>query len=170
MQGYGMSLRWYLGQDAGTVTVGDDALAAMLQFQQIRPKDKEAEGQLFAKFSGPDVQIVEATMPSLLDLRGRFSFRPNRLLQRRQIRERYARGLHFVGDWHTHPEVHPAPSLEDIVGMQDCFRRSTHDLGAFFMLILGTAQPPKGCYIGLLNSDGIRSLSATSVSTKSAIK
>jgi integrative and conjugative element protein (TIGR02256 family) len=138
----------------------------MLQFQQTRPADKEAGGQLFAKFIGPHVHIMEATVPSLLDSRGRFSFRPNRPLQRRQIAERYARGLHFVGDWHTHPEVHPTPSSEDIVSMQDCFRRSTHDLGAFIMLIVGTARPPEGCYIGVLNGDCIRSLAASDASAR----
>jgi integrative and conjugative element protein (TIGR02256 family) len=153
-------MRQRIGTPTGTLTVGDEALANMMRFQQNRPADKEAGGQLFARFIGPDVHIIEATVPSLLDSRGRFSFRPNRLLQRKQIAERYARGLHFVGDWHTHPEVHPAPSSEDIVSMQDCFRRSTHDLGAFIMFILGTAQPPEGCYMGMLNGACVRSLSA----------
>lgn len=156
-----MSLLWALGQGGGTLTISAEALGTMLSFQQVSRGDKEAGGQLFAKFIGADVHILEATAPSQLDARGRFSFRPSRLLQRRQITESYARGLHFVGDWHTHPEVYPTPSREDIANMQDCFRRSIHELQAFFMIILGTAPPPEGCYVGLLDSIGVRRLAAS---------
>jgi integrative and conjugative element protein (TIGR02256 family) len=162
MQGFVMSLRWCLGQNAGTLIVADEAFAVMLRFRQTRPRDREAGGQLFARFDGPNVHIVKATPPTLLDWRSRYGFRPNRQLQRRQIAKFYARGLHFVGDWHTHPESHPTPSTEDIASTQDCFRRSKHDLAAILMVVLGTAQPPDGYYVGLVDAAGIRPLTPCS--------
>jgi len=155
-----MSLRWLLGQNTGILIVSDEALAVMHRFKQTRLLDKEAGGQLFAQFSGPNVHILKATPPSLLDWRSRYGFRPNRRLQRMQIAKYYARGLHFVGDWHTHPESHPTPSSEDVTGMQDCFRRSKHDLTAFLMVILGTVQSQDGYYVGLVDETGLRPLTA----------
>ena len=137
----------YYGTVTGkpSILIADDALAVMLGFRQAKPSDKEAGGQLFAEFHSPDVVIVEATPPTLLDHRSRYRFRPNRLLQRREIRKKHADGLHFVGDWHTHPEEQAIPSADDISSMQDCFCRSTHDLSAFVLIIVGIARPPEAC-------------------------
>jgi len=130
----------------------------MLRFQQLHLRDKEAGGQLFARFEGSETIIVEATDPKTLDYRARHSFRPNRWLQRREIKNRYFRGSHFVGDWHTHPESLPLPSSEDIAGMIDCFHRSTHELNAFVLLILGTNPLPQGLYVGLVGVQGVQAL------------
>lgn len=134
----------------------DAALAAMNRFRQTGPRDKEAGGQLFARFDGTDTVIVEATSPKWLDRRNRYGFWPNRWIQQREIRERYTRGLHFVGDWHTHPEPIPYPSQEDFRNMQECFRHSLHDLHAFVMIVVGTAQAPAGLHVTLIEQNTIR--------------
>jgi integrative and conjugative element protein (TIGR02256 family) len=145
-------------EDGRLVVITDAALETLLSFRQMRPRDTEAGGQLFARFEGDEVVIVEATPPTRLDYRTRFSFRPNRPLQRRAIAERHRSGLHFVGDWHTHPEARPTPSREDLLGMQECFRLSTHDLSAFLMVIVGTQPPPQGWYVALVDATGEKPL------------
>ena len=135
-----------------------DALTTMLDLRQAKPRDKEAGGQLFAQFFRSDVLIVEATPPTLLDRRSRYHFKPNRFLQRREIRKKHTAGLHFVGDWHTHPESRAAPSSDDLTSMQDCFRRSRHDLAAFLLVIVGMAPPPEGWYVALVRADGLQRL------------
>ena len=148
----------------GTVTgqpsilITDAALAIMLGCRQAKPSDKEAGGQLFAEFYSRDVVIVEATPPTLLDRRSKYRFRPNRLLQRREIRKKYAAGLHFVGDWHTHPEEQAIPSVDDITSMQDSFCRSAHDLSAFLLIIVGIARPPDAWHVALVTADGAQQL------------
>lgn len=149
---------------AGTeysLVLTDPALAMMLCYRQVRVQDKEAGGQLFARFDGRDVVVVEATPPKLLDYRTRHSFHPNRFLQRKEIMSFYRKGLHFVGDWHTHPEPMPSPSADDIAGIKDCFQRSTHDLAAFVLLIVGTDQPPLCFYASLVGANGAQVLRYT---------
>ena len=155
-----MNLRYCIGQGEPSVLITDAALATMLRFRQAKLRDKEAGGQLFAQFRGSDVVIVEATGPTLLDRRSRYRFEPNRLLQRRQIRKKHASGLHFVGDWHTHPEEQAKPSGDDVASMRDCFRRSRHDLKAFVLIIVGIAPPPEGWYVSLVTADGAQPLLA----------
>ena len=153
-----MSLRYVAQTGESRLVIGDDALKTMLRFRQIRPRDKEAGGQLFARFNGPQVVIEEATPPTILDYRARYGFRPNRSLQRRAITKCHRLGLHFVGDWHTHPENQAKPSYEDISGMKDCFKCSIDDLTAFVMIIVGIAPPPEGWYIGLVTVGGVQTL------------
>src|ERR1035437_6261184 len=153
-----MSLRCAAQTGGSTLFVSAAAVETMVGFRQTRSQDKEAGGQLFACFSGPDVVIVEATPPTILDYRSRCGFRPNRWLQRGAIMNRYRSGLHFVGDWHTHPEDQAKPSSEDICGMQDCFKRSAHDLTAFVMIIVGIAPPPAGWYVGAITGTSVQRL------------
>jgi integrative and conjugative element protein (TIGR02256 family) len=153
-----MSLRYILDQGKASVLITDTALTTMLKFRQTKSRHKEAGGQLFARFDGPDVVIVEATGPTFLDRRSRYGFEPNRLLQRRQIRQKHAAGLHFVGDWHTHPEVQASPSGNDLASMKDCFQRSGHDLRAFLLIIVGIALPPEGWYVSLITANSVQQL------------
>ena len=153
-----MILRYAPNEGGRLVVITDAALSTLLCFRQIRPRDTEAGGQLFARFDGAEVVIVEATPPTPRDYRTRFTFRPNRPLQRKAIEQRHKSSLHFVGDWHTHPEPQPTPSRDDLLGMQECFRMSTHDLSAFLMVIVGTQPPPHGWYVALVNSTGAKPL------------
>lgn len=153
-----MSLRYGTVSGGPALLITDLALAVMFGLRQAKANDKEAGGQLFAQFHGADVVIVEATPPTLLDRRSRYNFKPNRLLQRREIRKKHAADLHFVGDWHTHPESTATPSGDDLMSMQDCFRRSCHDLTAFILIIVGIAPPSDGWYVALVTSDSVQRL------------
>ncbi len=55
-----------------------------------------------------------------------------------------------MGDWHTHPEKWPSPSDKDINDMVECFNLSVHNLRAFVMAIMGTAQFPEGLHVALV--------------------
>jgi len=88
--------------------------------------------------------IEEATGPRLTDRRSRNSYQPDTRSEQREIVDRHRKGLHFVGDWHTHPVPRPSPSDMDLASIADCVKRSTHDLGGFILLIIGTASFPEG--------------------------
>jgi len=158
MQGANVSHRFSLRPGEASIVIMDEALEVMRRLRQVRPEDPESGGQLFGQFLGADTVISEATPPTLLDRRSRYGFKPNRWLQKREIRARHGRGLHFVGDWHTHPEACPSPSCDDIQSMSDCFRRSVHDLLVFVMIIVGTDPGPGGLYVALVDDQGVRQL------------
>jgi integrative and conjugative element protein (TIGR02256 family) len=109
----------------------------------------EVGGQLFASFEKFRVRVTLATGPRKPDLRGRFSFQPDRSLENAEIKKRFAGGLHFIGDWHTHPEPQPTPSALDLRSMADCFRRSKHSLAHFVMIIVGQDDGPAGLWVSL---------------------
>jgi len=108
--------------------------------RQSRWWSREAGGQLFARLELPDIIVEDATGPRSCDWRTRFSYRPSRAAEQQEIRSRYVRGLHFVGDWHTHPEDIPRASHLDIASMQDTVSKSAHSLNGFVMVIVGTGN------------------------------
>lgn len=122
-----------------TIVLSDDVLNHFKKHQQKLKKDKESGGQLFAKIDikGHHWSIVKATGPNHNDFRSRLGFKANRKKEQEDIDSAFNNGLHFVGDWHTHPESHPNPSLEDRNAIFDIFKKSKHELPGFIMIIIG---------------------------------
>lgn len=142
------------------LVITENALAAMERHRQLGDRAPEAGGMLFAKVSPREIRIEEATEPRRSDRRWRFGFWPCTQNQQRVIDARFAAGLHFVGEWHTHPEAHPRPSGLDLASMENCFLNSRHELRALVMVILGTAPLPDGIWVSLHGSRGFRRLRA----------
>lgn len=153
-----MNLKYVLEQGGPVLIISEAAIDVMMQYRQMNHNSREAGGQLFAQFQGAETTIVEATRPKLLDRRLRHRFEPNRRIQQREIRDRHSKGLHFVGDWHTHPQDVPHPSSEDMKNMNECFALSTHELNAFIMIIVGKKPVPDGLYVALVKAAGITPL------------
>lgn len=136
--------------DSGQVLVLSDAVVKhIVSNRQSRPGQMEAGGQLFATFEDNTVLITRATGPRKADYRSRFRFVPHRVSERREIKRLYKAGLHFVGDWHTHPQTVPRPSDIDLANITDMFEKSRHGLAGFVMIIAGTMLPPDGLYVAI---------------------
>jgi integrative and conjugative element protein (TIGR02256 family) len=118
----------------------------------------EAGGQLFATFEGQSVVVTHATEPAAADFRSPFRFVANRWRERTHIKRLYASGLHYVGDWHTHPQFVPVPSPTDIASINDCYRKSKKEIGAFLLVVVGTSEFPDGLFVGLTDGISFRAL------------
>ena len=151
-------ISYSIGNSGQTLIFTDAVLTHFDHHRQVTPQSKETGGQLFAQFDGNKIDIVRATAPRRKDGKTLRTFVPNRLAERREIRRLFKSGLHYVGDWHTHPEPHPGPSKTDIESFQDMFRKSHHKLASFVMVIVGTERPPKGLFVGLCTIEGLDEL------------
>jgi len=147
-------IEFALGTAGQTLILSDTVLSYFDRFRQSRPLDKEAGGQLFARIDGSTIIVDRATGPRRSDWRTPFSFIPNRLAERREIRSLFKEGLHYVGDWHTHPEAHPCPSDTDKRSMHDMFQKSHHQLAGFILVIVGTAE----VFVGISNGQRLMRL------------
>ena len=121
-----------------------NVLQRFTKYQQTRWWHREAGGQLFARFHLPRVTLEEATGPRRSDWRTRYSYHPNRRAEQREIADRHPQDLHFVGDWHTHPEPIPEASTCDADSMRELVAKSKHALNGFIMIIVGTESFPTG--------------------------
>ncbi len=108
---------------------------------------------LFAKIKLPKVIIKLATLPDISDVRRKNYYQPNQIHQQAIINKLFLKNLHYVGEWHTHPEKYPSPSLLDINSMKDCFKRSRHELNYFVMIIIGNSFNENMLWVGIHNSE-----------------
>lgn len=128
-------------------------LECFARHRQTRFWHREAGGQLFARFDLPNIVVEEATGPRRTDRRTRYSYHPDRRAEQREIAARHVRGLHFIGDWHTHPEDAPTPSSRDERSMREAFAASHHVLNGFILAIIGRLELQESLGIWLYNGD-----------------
>ena len=77
----------------------------------------EAGGILLGSYRGEHIEVVSASVPHPGDKRSRFGFTRNReghqqLAERAWIES--GKTITYVGEWHTHPESIPKPSVLDL--------------------------------------------------------
>jgi integrative and conjugative element protein (TIGR02256 family) len=142
-------LNFRLGGSGQSLSISDVAMQHFSSRRQRKIWNREAGGQLFAEIIGVDIVITTVTGPRRSDRRSRFSYRPDRRLEQIEIDRQFANGLHYVGDWHTHPEPYARPSGEDLRSMSECVRKSRHRLNSFVLIIVGTAEVPNGLHVSL---------------------
>lgn len=151
-------LVYHSSESYGTISFTDEVLTHFWQHRQRWKCSKEAGGQLFAKLTNFTIEVCKATGPRANDRRGRFSFFPDRKEENKEIHNCFLDGLHYIGDWHTHPQQLPTPSLEDLDSIAECFKKSTHELKAFLLVIVGLSKPPQGLWVGWHDGNSTKNL------------
>jgi integrative and conjugative element protein (TIGR02256 family) len=138
-----------IGMSGQNLIFLNGVLVHFQRYRQVRWWQREAGGQLFARVEVGQINVVEATGPRRSDRRSRTSYEPDRIAEQQEINERFPLGLHFIGDWHTHPEEGPQPSSIDVRSTADDVRKSHHCLNAFVLVIVGRGELPGGLHVSL---------------------
>jgi integrative and conjugative element protein (TIGR02256 family) len=126
--------------------------------RQLAVSATEAGGQLFAAIEGNEIKVRAATGPSALDKRSRYSFVPSNLAAHISIATMFIKGLHYVGDWHTHPEDCPSPSNDDRRSIADTYLKSKHQLAGIIMVIVGRLDVQHGLYVAIQDENGLHEI------------
>lgn len=147
-----------LGGNARRLVFTPAASRTLYAERQVTATKSESGGQLFGRFEDKCVTITAATTPSPTDQRSRFRFSRALSTEQAEIDQAFSTGDHYLGDWHTHPESIPSPSLTDKRTATRLYRTSKSDLKNFLMVIVGTMDFPSGIYVALVNGRRIRPL------------
>lgn len=142
-------IQYPIGTSGQVLILTDPVVEHLRHHRQWHRYKREAGGQLFARFDGGQIIVEEATGPRRTDRRTRTSYVPDRRAEQAEILERHMRGLHYVGDWHTHPQALPEPSRPDAISIAESVAKSTHDLHGFVLVVVGQAEPPAGFHVSI---------------------
>lgn len=126
---------------APKVVISAGVFAKISAYRQMG-SEPESGGILLGEFFPNEgvIRVLFASKPGESDKRSMFSFhrdarRSTRLAQ--ALWKRSKGRIHYVGEWHTHPEDHPTPSCSDRLSMGRLLRRSTVVSGGLVLIILG---------------------------------
>ena len=143
-----MLARLPIGPSDGMLLIETEVLEGLDAYRQTDPHSTESAGVLLGYRRGDHIHIVQATLPAADDVRSRFSFtRRDKSHQQIATREwqRSGKTKDYVGEWHTHPEATPAPSMVDVSEWRSLCSRSKKPL---IFVILGTARNWYGIGLG----------------------
>lgn len=143
----------YLDPESGLIVSIAPSVLQIFEGSRQRLWQRERGGVLFADSVGTDgrLGILDATAPNAHDRAGW-----NWLMLDHQrcldaISDRFARGLHFVGYWHTHPERIPRPSTRDITVLQRNLLEGGVPLQKLIAVIVGTDRTAAGLCIATVS-------------------
>ncbi|WP_233166053.1 Mov34/MPN/PAD-1 family protein [Archangium sp. Cb G35] len=127
------------------VKVDSTALARMLEYRQEGENQDEAGGVLLGRHivGCRDVVVDEVTCPMPGDLRMLTAFHRDRERHQQVIDERWrdSQGTClYLGEWHTHPEPYPMPSLVDVVDWCRRLRQDQFHGESLFFIIVGIRE------------------------------
>lgn len=124
--------------------ISSTALQQLRAYCQLSITDKEAGGVLLGRIllDSADVVVDEVSEPMAGDKRSRFAFyrhkRGHQIIINRRWKESEGT-CNYLGEWHTHPEPIPTPSMID---WTDWKRKLKSDQfgDSIYLLILGTIE------------------------------
>lgn len=145
-------LTYPVGDSGETISFSDLVLEKLKANRQTKWWHSESCGLLFARTAGKLIQIEAATGPYRSGWRTRYACTVPPMDAQREINEMHPMGLHYVGEWHSHPEPVPRPSGRDRKTMSSRVLKSEHDLQGFIFVLIGQAPLPEG--ISVLVHDG----------------
>jgi integrative and conjugative element protein (TIGR02256 family) len=153
-------MQYPIGDSGQEIVLSDEVLQWFRRHAQKGFWQPEAGGQLFARLTEARIDVELATGPYSSDIRRRTQFVPDKAKAQWDIDRLHKLGLHFIGHWHTHPELAPKPSSMDLSSIGDNVRLSKHHLNGFVLVIVGTGTFPDGLYLGIHDGSEVYELAA----------
>jgi len=144
-------------QTDGFIIINASVMRQINNHRQIAGHHCEAGGILMGLRRGRHLEVTIATTPKREDRRTRIRFeRTSPFHQKFAIRgwQRMGRKLDYVGEWHTHPEHSPRPSVIDRAEWAELVRASKREL---LFVILGISD----FWIGISDQDRVARLQPT---------
>lgn len=133
----------YRRPNGGLLEVLDAPWTSVTGFAQLTPDAPEAGGVLLGRhILGSDNIVVDfATVPMAGDRRSRTSFFRSRRPHQAAMRAAWDESggtCHYLGEWHTHPQAVPTPSLVDVFDWRRHLVLDRYMGPSLFFLIVGT--------------------------------
>lgn len=118
-------------------------LEHMYSYAQRKIWQKEAGGEIFSPIPESSGLIVNSVAgPNPKDRRSRCGWNPDNVAADKDRLRHFAKGLHAVGLWHTHPERSPSPSVQDRETTRDYLEAFQDDRSSYLMVIIGNQGNP----------------------------
>lgn len=129
----------------GKLKISPLPLTQMTSFRQDDKEKLEAGGVLLGRFIRDSKNIIvdRVTVPMLGDRRGKYEFIRGEKMHQNEISSIWERSngtCNYLGEWHTHPEMYPSPSRQDIRNWKTILSKRVFSSLCLYFVIVGTEE------------------------------
>ncbi len=142
--------------DDGFILIEDQVIRFLAPYRQRLPDSPESGGILLGYRRESHLHVTNATAPTGTDIQSRTSFMrsADQHSQAAQSQWQDSRGtMDYLGEWHTHPELNPNPSVIDISGWKHICRSRKRPM---LFIIAGMED---GLWVGFSAGAGVNQIS-----------
>lgn len=120
-----------------------DALKIMKSFIQNDRTKHESGGILLGQIKDGKIYVQNVSTPNKFDRSGRYYFHRDKDAAQIIIDYEFANSFGnviYLGEWHTHPEAVPSPSIQDMKMIKGQYNSGTLNVPFVLMIIQGTSK------------------------------
>lgn len=114
----------------------------------------EAGGILLGQVSETAIYVCRASTPTALDKRSLFGFKRTRKAAQMLIEYEFRNSegrITYLGEWHSHPEMHATPSGQDVLMIKQQYEENTIFVDCLLLVVLGRESD----YVGTFNGKSL---------------
>lgn len=131
--------------DGGLFKIDKDPFSLMIGFQQNSSAELEAGGVLLGRFiiDSKNIVVDRVTVPMKGDKRTRYTYTREASVHQKAITkvwEESSGTCNYLGEWHTHPEMRPKPSSQDIKNWREILRHGIFSGLCLYFVIVGIKE------------------------------
>ena len=139
------------------VIFDEGVLNVFSHFKQIGNEYEKGGILLGQCLENNKIIVTKATTPTLFDKSNRYGFHRDKRSAQLFINYEFLNSLGktiYIGEWHTHPEDYPTPSVTDLKMIKNQFKKNLINEDFLLMVIVGR----KGFYVGYFNGKKLTQL------------
>lgn len=113
----------------------------MESYRQVKADQHESGGILLGRIFSNRIVVEHVSEPSQADRSGRYFFERNVRIAQQIVDIKWKESggeIIYLGEWHTHPESFPTPSITDKRLISNMLRDSKMEIDFLLMVIVGT--------------------------------
>lgn len=140
------------------IRISTDVLETFRRHRQVSFQDSESGGIILGSVFNDHVLINQATTPGNGDRRGPCIFHRHKERAQKIVNERFSKSQGkqiYIGEWHTHRQVHPNPSFKDKFEIKRAYRKSKLNLDFVVLIVVGNQNLLGNIWIGYQNEQGL---------------
>ncbi len=137
---------------SGFILISTDVFERMSKYCQHGTASNESGGLILGYRRGPHLEVIDITVPLPNDISRRAYFERCDYGHESYAHERWVKSnkmIDYLGEWHTHPEDIPNPSLLD---RREWLKLTRLRVSSLFFLIIGTS----GVWVGVGHEKDLR--------------
>jgi integrative and conjugative element protein (TIGR02256 family) len=140
-----------------TLFLGKELIEILFSYRQVDISAHESGGILLGQMKDNSIYLLRGSAPNAKDISHRTGFTRHKEVAQSIIDYEFlnsGKKTIYLGEWHTHPENDPSPSIQDSKMINDQFKKNVLNEDFIVLLIVGNMS----VYIGVLDNDTYRNL------------